>query len=370
LAPTESAIVVPQVEAVPRVVETNITIETLDNSRIEGHSIEEDAYVLVERDGSADRVAATVGPCPQPLDLDGDWEFEAEDQNAFVIGSWLATEEIQGESVETYAGVDSRTDHWISMRPGAWSYQLPAEPSRPYPIPVWYRVSVPIEEMPPHLSLVVDGFAGSDWDLYVNGQPATGESRPSALDSQMRTVDITHMLHAGSNVVALRLTLTGHTDGLLDLVKLIGPFSVDTSGTDARIVPLRRTVQPASWTDQGYPYYSGRGVYRRRVTIPEEYADARVFLQAAMVDDVLEVLVNGRCAGVRLWAPYGVEITRFLQEGENTIELRVANTLVNLLEGNPRASGLAGAPKIVARSPVSLSLESSNERRVLSAEAR
>jgi hypothetical protein len=59
------------------------------------------------------------------------------------------------------------------------------------------------------------------------------------------------------------------------------------------------------------------------------------------------VLVNGQSAGVRLWAPYQIEVTNLLKPGENTLELRVANTLVNLLERVERPSGLAGAPKLV-----------------------
>ena len=66
-----------------------------------------------------------------------------------------------------------------------------------------------------------------------------------------------------------------------------------------------------------------------------------------MEDDVLEVLVNGQSAGVRLWEPYQIEVTRLLKSGENTIEMRVANTLVNLLERVERPSGLAGAPRLV-----------------------
>ncbi len=71
-----------------------------------------------------------------------------------------------------------------------------------------------------------------------------------------------------------------------------------------------------------------------------------MFLEPQMEDDVLEVLVNGQSAGVRLWEPYQVEITDLLKPGENTLELRVANTLVNLLEAVERPSGLAGAPKL------------------------
>jgi hypothetical protein len=42
-----------------------------------------------------------------------------------------------------------------------------------------------------------------------------------------------------------------------------------------------------------------------------------------------------------------VEITDLLRADENILELRVANTLVNLLEAAERPSGLAGAPRLV-----------------------
>ena len=73
----------------------------------------------------------------------------------------------------------------------------------------------------------------------------------------------------------------------------------------------------------------------------------RVFAEPEMQDDVLEVLVNGQSAGVRLWDPYQVDVTNLIKPGENTLELRVANTLVNLLEAVARPSGLAGTPKLV-----------------------
>jgi hypothetical protein len=88
-------------------------------------------------------------------------------------------------------------------------------------------------------------------------------------------------------------------------------------------------------------------VYRRKFELPEAFEGQRVFVAPAMEDDVLEVLINGQSAGVRLWEPYQIEVTDLLKPGENTIEMRVANTLVNLLERVERPSGLAGAPRLV-----------------------
>jgi hypothetical protein len=154
-------------------------------------------------------------------------------------------------------------------------------------------------------------------------------------------------------VLAVRLVLGGPTDGLLDLVKLVGDFRVTPGGAIARVAAGAR---PASWTEQGCPFYSGTAVYRAEARLPESLDGARVFLEADAGDDVLEVTVNGRLAGVRLWPPYGVEVTDQAVPGANAIELRVANTAINLLSAQPRPSGLRAAPRLVVRRAVELEL--------------
>jgi hypothetical protein len=67
------------------------------------------------------------------------------------------------------------------------------------------------------------------------------------------------------------------------------------------------------------------------------------------VDDVIDVSVNGRPAGVRLWHPYEVEVTDLLTSGNNEIAIDVTNTLANLLNAVARPSGLAGPPRLLAR---------------------
>ncbi|HEY3473587.1 MAG TPA: hypothetical protein VGK56_03200, partial [Anaerolineales bacterium] len=170
----------------------------------------------------------------------------------------------------------------------------------------------------------------------------------SEVDGQMKAVDITTHLRKGENLIALRLVVTNATDGLLDLLKLTGEFSLAPKGDGTYSIEApRTTLQPQPWTSQGYPHFSGRAIYRKRFELPESFIGPRVFVEPQMQDDVLEVIVNGESAGVRLWEPYQVEVTHLLKPGENTLELRVANTLVNLLERVERPSGLAGAPKLV-----------------------
>ena len=77
-----------------------------------------------------------------------------------------------------------------------------------------------------------------------------------------------------------------------------------------------------------------------------------------MHDDVLEVFVNDEPAATRLWDPYSVDITHLVRAGPTIVDLRVANTLANMLDGVERPSGLAGPPRIVPYRPFSLDLSS------------
>jgi hypothetical protein len=262
---------------------------------------------------AADEAPRSFG---DPIVLDGEWSFEAPDGNALVI------REFEGGLV-----------------PGAWEFQQPTEPDTPYPFAVEYRVSFDAEYVPARIELLVDGFAGADWSLAVNESPITSLPRRSPLDAQMKAVEIP--ARPGRNDLVVRLTLTKPTDGLLDAIKLIGDFAV----RDGVIVAPPVAAGPSDWTGQGYPFYSGCGVYRTRVHVDFE----RAVLEADAGDDVLEVVVNGDSAGVRLWPPYALDVE--LQPGENEIELRVCNTPANLLEGTPRRSGLTGPPRLIPWSP-------------------
>ena len=332
------------------VVETNLNVESLDGNQIRGFARASEAFAVIERDDGQQRLTASGQESASPLTLDGEWEFQPETENALVIGKWLATHEMAGSYQGAYAQPDVDTQNWLPMVPGAWSYQLPAEPESDYPIPVWYRVSFQANYLPSKLNLIVDGFAGSEWSLFVNGERVTAEPVRSQIDGQMLAVDITPHLRQGENLIALRLVLTNPTDGLLDLLKLTGDFSLAPQGKDGQTYSMeapRTALQPETWTSQGHPYFSGRAIYRKRFELPDSFKGQRVFLEPEMEDDVLEVSVNGQSAGVRLWEPYQMEITDLVKPGENIIELRVANTLVNLLEAVERPSGLAGAPKLV-----------------------
>src|SRR5207248_2820722 len=132
--------------------------------------------------------------------------------------------------------------------------------------------------------------AGIEWRLLVNDAPCEATPVPSGLDAQITAVDISGLVQAGRNVLAVRLLVGAPTDGLLDLVKLVGDFRVTAGGA---IAAPAKPARPAPWTEQGCPYYSGTAVYRSTAELPESLDGVRVFLEADAGDDVLEAIVNG-----------------------------------------------------------------------------
>jgi hypothetical protein len=365
LPPAGSVVLVPRPASGARVTSSDIVVESVTGEEVRGHGPRGRASVTVVRNGAEYRLTADDEAPPAPVVLDGDWEFSAEQPNVLVVDDWLAREESEGfaEDPGAFTGLDADESHWQPMSHGAWAHQLPAEPGRPWPIPVWYRLTFQVTDVPPSLHLVLDGFAGDDVRLFLNGKPVMGEPERSPFDSQMRWVDLTAAVRQGRNVLAVRMTITGPTGGLVDRVKLAGHFAVADGPDGTCLVSPSGTAWAASWVEQGYPFFSGTGVYRRRFTLPETAAGTRLFLDVPMRDDCLEVLVNGKPAGVFLWDPYVAEVTDLVHPGGNEVELRVANTLSNLLNADRRPSGLAGAPRVVTHREFVFSLaEATTER--------
>jgi hypothetical protein len=345
LPPVGSAILVIQERARPRVVAASFDVESVEDGVVRGVTRAERANASIDLgDGTIRELGVAVDAVPADVRLDGPWTFEAEGGNGLVLEHWIATDEADGGTPGDYAGDDVDGSAWVPMVAGAWAYQLPAEPAREYPIPVWFRVAFDAEAVPADARLVLDGFAGQDVRLFANGTEISERPRRAPFDSQMSVVGIGAALRPGRNVLAVRMTVTSATGGLLDRVKILGSFGVaERDGRPVMVEPAA-DVRPAPWTEQGFPFFSGTGHYRTTVSVPEAFAGCRVMLRTPTRDDVVEAFVNGECAGVRLWDPYELDVSHLLRPGDNEIEIRVSNTPANLLNAEPRASGLAGTP--------------------------
>jgi hypothetical protein len=89
--------------------------------------------------------------------------------------------------------------------------------------------------------------------------------------------------------------------------------------------------------DGGIRYYSGAAVYTKDFKLGSELReDSRYYLQLGSVKDVgiAEVKINGTDKGILWTSPFRIEITDELQEGENSLEIKVVNSWYNRVAGD------------------------------------
>lgn len=120
------------------------------------------------------------------------------------------------------------------------------------------------------------------------------------------------------------------------LCEIAGPWQAEDLNGQPVAVPC-----PGDWAQQpGWELFTGALAFRAAFTLTAADTRAR-FLDLGQVGDIAEVIVNGHPAGVRAWAPCVLEIAH-LREGENTLEVRVTNSMANAYDGLQLPSGLLG----------------------------
>lgn len=99
--------------------------------------------------------------------------------------------------------------------------------------------------------------------------------------------------------------------------------------------------------------YSGGAWYRRSVELTPAQSSGRIFIDLGDVVATAEININGRYAGILVTKPWELEITEFIKEGGNSIEILVYNSLSNhyntiptKYRGSSLKSGLIGPVKL------------------------
>lgn len=93
-----------------------------------------------------------------------------------------------------------------------------------------------------------------------------------------------------------------------------------------------------SWTEHDDPdikYFSGKATYEKKFIITKKQSkDKKIILNLGNVQDIAVVSLNGHTFPVSWYAPYEVDITPYVVEGENRLSVDVVNLWVNRLVGD------------------------------------
>ncbi|MDR0686230.1 MAG: glycoside hydrolase family 2 [Dysgonamonadaceae bacterium] len=90
--------------------------------------------------------------------------------------------------------------------------------------------------------------------------------------------------------------------------------------------------------DPAIKYYSGTAIYSNKFDIVNlnDLRPATIYLSFDKIAQMAKIRINGRYAGGIWTAPYRIDITRFVKEGVNTVEIETVNTWKNRMIGDAR----------------------------------
>jgi hypothetical protein len=125
---------------------------------------------------------------------------------------------------------------------------------------------------------------------------------------------------------------------------------------EAILVEGHGGAMPArDWTEQGLAHYSGGITYRQDFDLEPLQPGQRLELVLGQIGVAAKVRLNEQEAGIVLAEPWTLDITAFVKDGNNHLEILVANTLANEFATRPSpyvdrtqmASGLLGVVRLV-----------------------
>jgi hypothetical protein len=209
------------------------------------------------------------------------------------------------------------------------------------------RASFQLRTLPPDLELIYEDL-GEPVILKINGRDYTGNHEPCFVwDRSNLRISLHGWVKRGENVISLETKMPSYRSlppsvHGLEPVVIRGSFIVREGNL---VEPSNHTSSLTSWTELGWPNYSGAMRYRTSFICPKRYLGRRLNLVFESVRETVDVEINGNRVGFRLWPPYYLDISHFVKEGTNDLTVTVTNTLSNLMT-RPIESGLIGAVRV------------------------
>ncbi|MBR7132650.1 MAG: hypothetical protein IKD04_03875 [Clostridia bacterium] len=127
----------------------------------------------------------------------------------------------------------------------------------------------------------------------------------------------------------------------IESIYIIGDFSVKTDGEftvipknavrykgDFVIAEPKRSIKLQNIEQQGFSFFNGKMVLSKNFDLKNDNYKIEFNTKLATV---VSVKVNGKQAGDLLWKPYSLDITPYIKEGDNNIEITLVSSLRNLL---------------------------------------
>ncbi|MBC8005880.1 MAG: hypothetical protein H7X84_10435 [Verrucomicrobia bacterium] len=144
-----------------------------------------------------------------------------------------------------------------------------------------------------------------------------------------------------SEAVSIALVYASGKQKTIDIqanapVELSGPWKVAFAPkTDQKFeLEFPELIDFSKHSSKSVNYFAGTATYRKIVSVNKTSPKTRFLLDLGEMNDIAEVRVNGKSAGVLWYPPYQTDITDWLVAGENELEILVTTNWANRLIGD------------------------------------
>jgi len=160
--------------------------------------------------------------------------------------------------------------------------------------------------------------------IILNGKEIPIEEKGWFIDRAFKKILLDNLI-LGENELLFECHYKNATE--LEDMFIIGDFGVSM---EREITKEKNKLYLGDWCLQGYPYYGGSITYSQKIEIGKPKSE-KIFLSLEDYSAAfIRVLVNGKEAGFIPWKYYKLDITDFLKDGENVIELELVGSLRNI----------------------------------------
>lgn len=204
------------------------------------------------------------------------------------------------------------------------------------------------------------------FEILINNNPFSFNNEGYFTDSSIKKCNISKFVHEGKNTITLKgvfyqnenvyrvlFTEDIHEseinkltyDTELESIYITGSFGVNTkdeitygerksifAGKNFVLTKMPETVDISKITENGFLFFSGEMNLTQNINVNKKDNTRYIFDVAKLNSPAAEIIVNGKYAGVLAFAPFRLDITELLQNGEN-------HFMINLLSGNRNLLG-------------------------------
>ena len=167
------------------------------------------------------------------------------------------------------------------------------------------------------------------YKVTLNGKEIKPEQGKWFLDRETGVFPIGGAVKKGANELVLELSpMKVHAE--IEPAYILGNFTVQPADKGFTIYPPVEKFVAGSWKAQGWRFYSGAVSYSKTFDVADPSGNYRISL-GKWTGTVAAVSVNGQDAGIICFEPYTLDVSKFIKQGVNNVEVKIVGSHKNLL---------------------------------------